>query len=135
MSLHFETIDNEIKKRVQAVEQDIPADLEKKFTEELDHMAPGSRGREKRRFLSARTLAAAASILLVVFLLVPMLFRKAPITGPAGEEEVSIDYALVDGVPADTYIINPQNSDLTIVWIEKAPLLAQKAQEDNDVPL
>jgi anion-transporting ArsA/GET3 family ATPase len=132
MSRNFETIDNEIKKRVQATEHDIPVDLEKKFMQELNRMASGAGIKEKRRILSSRALAVAASILLAVFLLVPRFFYKTTEPQSTYEDEVSIDYALVDGIPADTYIVNQQDPDLTIVWVEKAPVMAQK---NNDVPL
>lgn len=135
MNRHFETIDNEIKKRVQATEQDIPVDLELKFMEELNRMAPGPHAGEKHRFLSRRALAVAASILLAAFLLVTTLLHKTPVNNPAAEEDVSIDYALVDGMPADTYIVNRQDPDITIVWVEKAPALAHTTQKNDDVPL
>ncbi len=119
---HF---DEMIKKRVQAVEQDIPAALEKTFMEKMDEPYPAKK-RTNRVFI--RTLAAAASLLIVVLLAVTLLFH--PVQTPAAvEKEVFIDYATVEGQPATTYIVNQQDPDMTIVWIEKAPMTAMNTNK------
>ncbi len=126
MNRNFENIDKEIKKRVQAVELDIPNDLEKKFMKELNHMSvtPGLPHTKKRSLFFMGALATAASFLLAAFLLVSTLFYKTP-TPNNVEDEVFIDSASVEGMPANTYIINSKDPDMTIVWIEKAPVMAK----------
>lgn len=117
-------VDEEIKKRIQTVEQDIPADLEKTFMEKLDGLSPVKK-RTNRVFI--RVLATAASFLLVVLLAVTLLFRSLP--APAAvEKEVFIDYATIEGQPATTYIVNQQDPDMTIVWIEKATVTAMNKE-------
>lgn len=113
--------DDELKKRVQAVEQDIPTELEKTFMEKLDGLSPEKKKRTLRRFPG--TIAAAASLLLAVLLAVTLLFRPAQAPA-AAEKYVFIDYATVEGQPAATYIVNQQDPDMTIVWIEKNPVVA-----------
>ena len=113
-------VDEMITKRVQAVEQDIPIDLEKRFMDELDGFSPVKK-RTNRVFIGV--LATAASFLLAVLLAVTLLFH--PVHAPAADErEVFIDYATIEGQPATTYIVNQQDPDMTIVWIEKAPVAA-----------
>lgn len=130
----FETIDNEIKKGVQAVELDIPRDVEERFMEALERVSatPGPPRREKKNLIYMGALATAASILLAAFLLVPALFRQTPVTmdtkTTAEELEVFVDYARVEGMPANTYIINQQ--EMTIVWFEKAPLMAKNEKRN-----
>ena len=70
-------------------------------------------------------LATAASFLLAVFLLVSVLFYKTPVTTNVEEDEVFIDSASVEGMPANTYIINSKDPYMTIVWIEKATVMAK----------
>jgi hypothetical protein len=126
MNRNFETIDKEIKKRVQAVESDIPGDLEKKFIKELDHisMAPGLPNTKKRSLFFMGALATAASFLLAAFLLVSILFQKTPAANKV-EPDVFVESASLEGMPANTYIINAKDPDMTIVWIEKAPVMAK----------
>ncbi len=130
----FETIDNEIKKRVQAVELDIPRDVEERFMEALEHVSvtPGPPRREKKNLIYMGALATAASILLAVFLLVPALFRQTPLTvdtkTTAEEEQVFVDYVRVEGMPANTFIINQQ--EMIIVWCEKAQLMAKNEKRN-----
>ncbi len=126
-NINIETIDKEIKKRVQAVESDIPDDLEKKFMKELSRlsMASESPTRRRRSLLFMGALATAASFLLAAFLLVSTLFHKPPPPNNVEEDEVFIDFASVEGMPANTYIINTKDPDMTIIWIEKAPVMAK----------
>jgi hypothetical protein len=126
-NINFETIDKEIKKRVQAVESDIPGDLEKTFMKELSRlsMASGPPARRRRSLLFMGALATAASFLLAAFLLVSTLFHKTPTPNSVEEDEVFIASASVEGMPANTYIINSKDPDMTIVWIEKAPVIAK----------
>ena len=127
MNGNFENIDKEIKKRVQAVGLDIPNDLEKKFMKELNHMSviPGLPHTKKRSLFIMGALATAASFLLAVFLSVSLLFYKTPVINNVEEDEVFIDSTSVEGMPANTYIINSKNPNMTIVWIEKAPVIAK----------
>lgn len=130
-----ENIDLEIKQRVQAVERDIPGELEEVIMKELEQIAmtPGPLpdfmpGKEKKTFLFVGTLAAAASVLLAALLLVtafPSLYHRGRVAAatPGGAEEdgVFVDFARVEGMPADTFIIEQKDPQMTIVWIEKAP--------------
>jgi len=117
-------LDEEIKKRVRALEQDIPAGLEETFLEKLDQKPDSlSPVTQRPRRVSPGALAAAASLLIVVLLAVTLLFR--PAQAPAAvEQDVFIDYATVEGQPATTYIVNRHDPDMTIVWIEKVPVVA-----------
>jgi len=126
-NINIETIDKEIKKRVQAVESDIPDALEKTFMKELSRMSMASESpaRRKRSLLFVGALATAASFLLAAFLLVSTLFHKAPTPNNVEEDMVFIDSASVEGMPANTYIINTKDPDMTIIWIEKAPVIAK----------
>ena len=127
-NINIKTIDKEIKKRVQAVESDIPDDLEKTFMKELSRLSMASEPparRRRRSLLFMGALATAASFLLAAFLLVSTLFHKAPTPNNVEDDEVFIASASVEGMPANTYIINSKDPDMTIVWIEKAPVIAK----------
>lgn len=126
MKRTVEIIDNEIKKRVQAVESEIPSALETEFMNRLDQQSPEPPQRLAVRHRYAGVLAAAASVLLAAFLLGPLLFRSdsIPASGSPEGDEVFIDLAQVEGMPANTYIMSKQDPDVTIVWIEKAPVVA-----------
>ncbi|MCP5105312.1 MAG: hypothetical protein GY950_18130 [bacterium] len=123
-------LDLEIKKRVQAVELDVPRDLEEEFMKELAGMTP-ELPPKRRNLVYMGALATAATFLLAVFLLVTVFFDKTPVQVNRGveEEEVFVDFARVEGVPANTYIVNQQDPDITIVWIEKAQLLTKNHHE------
>lgn len=123
-------IDNEIKKRVQSVETGIPEELEKTLMKELQQLdmaiATPPRAEKEIRFLRG-SLAAAASVLVAALLLValfPSLFRQTHVatTGVPEEDCAFVDSARVEGIPADTIIITQKDPDMTIVWVEKAPL-------------
>jgi hypothetical protein len=137
-----ENIDKEIKKRVQAVEQDIPGELEDSIMKELGQIAmtPGplpthmrhTQLMEKKTLLYVGTLAAAASVLLAALLLVtvfPSLLHRERIAaatpGFVEEDGIFVD-ARVEGMPADIFIIDQKDPDMIIVWIEKAPIRAKK---------
>ena len=138
-----ENIDKKIKKRVQAVERDIPGELEDSIMKELEQIAmtPGPLPSdirhiplmEKKTFLFVGTLAAAASLLLAALLLVtafPSLFQRGRVAaatpGVVEEDGIFVD-ARVEGMPADTFIIDQKDPDMIIVWIEKAPIRAKKS--------
>ncbi len=142
-----ENMDKEIKKRVQAVERDIPGELEATIMKELGQidMTPGplpdymrdmyhmchTQRMEKKTLLFVGALATAASLLLAVLLLVttfPSLFQRERVAtatpGVVEEDGVFVD-ARVEGMPADTFIIDQKDPEMTIVWIEKTPLMAK----------
>lgn len=136
-----ENMDKEIMQRVQAVERDIPGELETTIMKELGQidMTPGplpdhmrrTQLMEKKTLLYVGALATAASLLLAVLLLVtafPSLFQRervATVTpGVVEEDGVFVD-ARVEGMPADTFIIDQKDPEMTIVWIEKTPLMAK----------
>ncbi len=115
------TFDREIMKRVQAVEHDVPPDLERRFLEEFNAVIPG---KEKRRVGGRPVvyyggLAAAAVLLLAVFLFVFYFFHQSPARFTAEADEVWVQSALVEGEPANTVVVNTTDPDITIVWVEK----------------
>jgi negative regulator of sigma E activity len=133
-------MDKEIKQWVQSVERDIPLELEDSIMKELGQIAstPASLPdhihhiplKNKRPLLLVGTLAAAASLLLAVILLVtafPSLFHRerAAASGNVAADGVFVDSAQVEGVSADTFIIDQKDPDMTIVWLEKAPIIAK----------
>ncbi len=110
-------LDREIRKRVQALEQEIPQEVENSFLEKLDGIVPGLPQVHRSRFFYYGALATAASILLaILFLLLPSLHRPLP---HAGSQDVWVQSAQVDGQPASTIIIASQDPDCTIIWLEK----------------
>jgi hypothetical protein len=123
--------DNKLKKKVRMLETDIPQELEERVLNEINRLStfsgistspafPRSRGKT-RVYLGV--LAAAASLFLAVLLAITVLFR--PSSGPVVvEREVSIDFAEVEGQPANTYIVSEQNPEITIIWFEKAPMVS-----------
>lgn len=116
-------IDQEIKKRVQAIETEIPVELEKNIMKELGQANASLVVPRLQRRLFRRPLAAAATVLLGVLLLVTafsFLFRQKPDNGGKNPQEgVIIDAAWVEGRPVDTFIIDQKDPDITIVWFEK----------------
>lgn len=110
--------DREIMKRVQAVERDIPADLERAFLEKLEEIAPVKRRRERNTFYYG-VLASAASLLLAVLLFLFHPFHRQDDAFTAEAQEVWVQEARVEGEPASTYIIEQKDPDITIVWVEK----------------
>lgn len=123
----IKTIDREIKKRVQAVEQEVPLELEAAFLEKLNGIVPEKSHFRRHRFLYYGALVTAASILLVILLFLYPLFHKQ-IDGVEAEE-VWVQEACVEGQPASTFVINPKDPDITIVWIEK---INNKTEENNE---
>lgn len=119
-------IDKEIKKKVQAIEREIPGELEKILMKEFSQISRMKTSRTTAHLskpLFQRHLAHAALILLGIFLLgfaFSLLFRQESVTGRESyKKNVSIDAAWVEGHPGKTFIIEQKDPDLTIVWIEK----------------
>lgn len=123
----IKTIDQEIKKRVQAVEQEVPLELEAAFLEKLNGIVPEKSHFSQHRFLYYGALVTAASILLVILLFLYPLFHQQ-IDGVEAEE-VWVQEAHVEGQPASTFVINQKDPDITIVWIEK---INNKTEENNE---
>jgi hypothetical protein len=133
----YESMDKEIKQRVQAVERDIPVELEESIMKELEQidMTPGPLPiplMGKKTLLYVGALTAAASLLLAVILLVtafPSLVQRerAAASRDVVEDGVFVDSAQVEGVSADTFIIDQKDPDMTIVWLEKAPMTTKKS--------
>ncbi|NIM15467.1 MAG: hypothetical protein GTO45_26115 [Candidatus Aminicenantes bacterium] len=118
---NIKTFDREVMKRVQAVEHDIPPDLERTFLEEFKTIIPEKERRRGRRrpVVYYGGLAAAAAVLLAAFLFVFYFIHRSPDTFTAEAEEVWVQSALVEGEPANTVVVNTTNPDITIVWVEK----------------
>jgi hypothetical protein len=123
----IKAIDREIKKRVQAVEQEIPLELEAAFLEKLDGIVPEKSHFRRHRFIYYGGLAAAATILLVILLFLFPLSHQQMDSVEA--EEVRVLAALVEGQPASTFIVNQKDPDITIVWLEK---INNKTEENNE---
>lgn len=118
---NIKTFDREVMKRVQAVERDIPPDLERTFLEEFNTIIPEKESRRARRrpVFYYGGLAAAAAVLLAAFLFVFYFIHQSPDTFTAEAEEVWVQSALVEGEPANTVVVNTTDPDITIVWVEK----------------
>lgn len=141
----YENLDKIIKQKIQSVERDIPGGLEERIQTKLEQIyaAPGSLdnfmpGKEKKTLLFVGALATAASLLLAVLLLItafPSLFHPERPAAPGGvlgvmggaEDGAFVDSARVEGVPADTIIIDQKDPDMTIIWIEKTPIMAKNS--------
>jgi hypothetical protein len=123
----IKTLDRQIKNRVQAVEQEIPPELETVFLEKLNGMAPEESHFHHHRFIYYGALVTAATILLVILLFLFPLFHQKINGAAAGE--VWVQAARVEGQPASTFVINQKDPDITIVWIEK---INNNTEENNE---
>ncbi len=152
-------LDREIKRRVQAVESEIPAALEQEIFGRLDGITVepegggrveekttskvNSKARSKGGLLFLGSLAAAASIFLAGFMVYHTWF--SPVPGPTltaanhGElldegTEAFLDFARVEGMPATTYIVRQQDPGIKIIWIEKATVTANRNTKAKGIP-
>ena len=108
-------LDQKIKKCIQAVEQEVPPQVETAFMAKLHQAIPHRPPRRSGIYWGV--LAAAATLLLVIlFFLFPLFHQQID---PVEAEEVWVQAACVEGQPATTYVINEKDPDITIVWIEK----------------
>jgi hypothetical protein len=123
----IKAIDREIKKHVQAVEQEVPPELEAAFLEKLNGIVPEKSPFRRHRFIYYGALVTAATVLLVILLFLYPLFHRQ-INGVEAEE-VWVQAARVEGQPASTFVINQKDPDITIVWIEK---INNKTEENNE---
>lgn len=132
--------DNELRKKVGAMEVDIPGDLEERFLKELDRLVarpgnstkPGFLPSGRKRGMLPWTLATAASLLLIVFLAVTVFYRSSP-APVSSAQEVLIDDAKVEGQPVNIYIISQRDPDMTIIWLEKAPIISLNRNIDSNI--
>ncbi|UCH94262.1 MAG: hypothetical protein JSV88_28885 [Candidatus Aminicenantes bacterium] len=125
----MKAFDQEIKKRVQAVDREIPRELENAFLEKLNRLVPEKPLAHRHRFIYYGALATAAAILLVIFLFLFPLFHRQ--INSVEAEEVWVQAARVEGQPASTFIVNQKNPDITIVWIEKINNKMEETDEEN----
>jgi len=123
----IKTLDREIKKRVQSMEQDVPLELEAAFLEKLNGMVPEESHFHRHRFIYYGVLATAATVLLVILLFLFPLFHQKIDGAAAGE--VWVRAARVEGQPASTFVIKQKDPDITIVWIEK---INNNTEENNE---
>ncbi|MCP4156347.1 MAG: hypothetical protein GY757_52020 [bacterium] len=121
-----------LKQKIQSAETGIPVELEECFMEKLNDISPEAPGKNNANLYYLGALAAAASILLAVLLLFPGVFEKSEIILAADDTIVFVDSASVEGMPANTYIVN-QAPDTTIVWVEKIPVMAQSNDLSKDL--
>ena len=117
-----DALDREIKRRVRALEREIPLELESSVLERIDGIVPlPSKAPESprgyRHWFYYGAVAAAATVLLMLLLFIYPLFNNRIDTVEAGE--VWVQSARVEDSPASTFVINPKESGITIVWIEK----------------
>jgi len=115
-------IDLEIKRHIQALEKDIPKGIEDAFLEKIREPIPlKSELRDSfpahRRWYYYGALATAATILLAILLFLYTLFNNRINTAKA--DEVRVQSAYIENQPADIYVVNPKESEIVIVWIEK----------------
>lgn len=69
-----------------------------------------------------RWAAAVAGLVLVVGLGLWLVLDRASDRGRAGAENAEIfriNYLNVDGAPADTLVIQPRESNLVIIWVDR----------------
>jgi hypothetical protein len=123
----IKTIDREIKKRIQAVEQEIPPELEAAFLEKLNGTVPEIIHFRRRQLIYYGALVTAATVLLVILLFLFPLFHRELNVIEAGE--IWVQDARVEGHPASTFVINPKDQAVTIVWLEK---INHKTEENNE---
>ena len=69
----IKTLDQQIKKHVQAMEQDVPPELETAFIEKLNGIVPGESPFHRHRFIYYGALVTAATVLLAVCLAGPFI--------------------------------------------------------------
>ena len=110
-------LDQEIKRSIQAVEQEVPSRVEDAVLAEFLRAVPLHLPSLRRRRIYWGVLAAAATLLLVIlFFLFPLFHQQID---PVEADEVWVQAACVEDQPATTYVINSKDPDITIVWIEK----------------
>jgi hypothetical protein len=110
------TLDREIKKSVQAVEYDVPLELEAAFLEKLDDILPEESNPHQHRLIYYG-LVTAVSILIVIFFFFYPIFNGQESHLEA--EEIWVQAARLEDHPANTVIIKKKDPEITIVWIEK----------------
>jgi hypothetical protein len=120
-------IDRKIARRVQAVEQEVPQELEQSFLEALGRTAPETGlpllTDKKRNPFIYGTLAAAVTLLLVALMMVFYLLYQQGGSGSmhnvAEAEEVMLQDTYVEDQPAATYIVNAKDPEMIVFWVEK----------------
>jgi hypothetical protein len=125
----IKALNREIKKRLQAMEQDVPLELEAAFLEKLNGIVPEEYHFHRHRFIYYGALVTAATVLLVILLFLFPLFHQKIDGVEAGE--VWVQAARVEGQPASTFVINQKDPDITIVWIEKINIKTEENNEKN----
>ena len=126
---NLKKFDDILMKKVRMLETDIPQELEERVLNEINQLStspdiptkPAFPQPSRKTRLYFGVLVTAASLFLAVLLAVTLLFNPSPVPISI-EQDVSIDFAEVEGQPANTYIFNEQDTDTTIVWFEKAPI-------------
>ena len=107
-------LDREIKKRVQALESDIPPQLERQLLESLQRSTPlPVRPKPRLRLLYGAAAACAAVVFICLF-----PFGQRTDT-PSGPRQVVVLAPRVEGQAAEAYIFKEKTPDMTIIWIEK----------------
>jgi negative regulator of sigma E activity len=110
-------LDREIKKRVQALESDIPPRLERQFLESLQRSTPLPARPKPRLRLLYGAAAAAAACAAVVFIC--LFFFGQRTDTPSEPTQVVVLAPRVEGQAAEAYIFREKAPDMTIIWVEK----------------
>lgn len=112
-----DTLDREIRKRVQALESEIPPRLEGPLPERVrSHTPIPVRTGSKLRLLYGMGAAAAACAVAILLWFSPWQ-RKAGL--PPQPEPVMVLSPRLEGEPAEAYIFKENDPDMTIIWVER----------------
>lgn len=118
-------LDREISRRIQSLEAQVPPELDHRFLESLQELQPEKAALNTRVSRSPwfkGVLAAAATVLLaavMIFFYVSYQQNDPSSDYVAEAQEVWLQETTVEGTPATTYVMNPKEADMTIVWVEK----------------
>lgn len=113
--------DEEIRRRLQEpeAEESVPSTLQRKILARLEQLNPETPPIRSKKIYLGRLAAAATILLIIGFTLMAWLFQpKTPEKTNPGATEIVIDVAKLEGKPAQTYIVSPKDSEITVVWIE-----------------
>jgi hypothetical protein len=124
------TLDRRIRQRVQSIEQQVPAELEESFLSALDKLPtdelavsdqPFNVHQGSGRSIYKSVMALAATVLLVIGMVLFYFLMQQDSTNEnvVEAEEVWIQETYLENKPATTYVVNPQDPDMTIFWVEK----------------
>jgi hypothetical protein len=103
--------------KVQALDSDIPIELEDSFLEKLEEITPANAPNRRRPMFLYGSIASASAVLIAVWLSIAPLFDYKIDIVEAGE--VVVQDAFLEDQPANVVVVNPSDPEMTIVWLEK----------------